>query len=274
MPTRMKKKKTIKKKGSKALIKKGAGLRASGLTDWNELVPQGNRFESPNKNARRPASLTPTHIVIHITGTNNLDEVKKTFLAPNSVSAHYLVAQTGELFQFVKDAGRAYHAGIDSNTRKLYQKGYARWSKYLKYFDWYKNYPADAVYLDGDGNPVWDKSEVVFVATSDGTAWPDFAYFRERWAALDTPVNFDIDTDPNNYSIGIECLSMGAKTNEKTAYSDEMYEALCSLLKNLSGKYGIPRTKGRIVGHEDVNPIGRFGWDPNAGFDWTVVHDG
>jgi hypothetical protein len=28
------------------------------------------------------------------------------------------------------------------------------------------------------------------------------------------------------------------------------------------------------VGHEDVNPIGRFGWDPNAGFDWTVVHDG
>ena len=40
MPPRMKKKKTIKKKGSKALIKKRGGLRASGLTDWNELVPQ------------------------------------------------------------------------------------------------------------------------------------------------------------------------------------------------------------------------------------------
>jgi hypothetical protein len=274
MAKSMKRKKSIRKRASKALINKRKELRLSGLNDWNELVPQGNRFESPNKNARRPASTTPSHIVIHITGINSLDVVKKTFLAPNSVSAHYLLTQTGELFQFVKDGGRAYHAGIDSNTRKLYRKGYDGWSRYLKYFEWYKDYPQDAVYLDGDGKPVWDKSEAVFVATSDGAAWPDFAYFRDRWPGLDTPVNFDIDPDPNNYSIGIECLSLGAKTKDKTAYSDEMYEALRSLIKNLSGKYGIPRTKGRIVGHEDVNPIGRFGWDPNSGFDWTVVHEG
>lgn len=268
----MKRKKAIRKKVSKTPIKKRRGLRVSRLTDWNELVPKGNVLESPNKNARRPASAIPTHIVIHVTGTNSLDAVKKTFLAPNSVSAHYLVTPTGELFQFVKDGGRAYHAGIDSSTRRLYRKGYARWSGYLKYFSWYEAYPKDAVYLDEDTKPVWDKTEAVFVSTSDGTMWPDFTYFLERWPDFDTPVNFDIDPDPNNYSIGIECLSIGAKTKDKTAYSDEMYETLCSLIKNLSGKYGIPRTKGRIVGHEDVNPIGRFGWDPNSGFDWTVVH--
>jgi len=243
------------------------------LTDWNELVPPGNVLESPNKNARKPASMTPTHIVIHITGTADLASVKNTFLGPNSVSAHYLVTSSGELFQFVRDGGRAYHAGIDTNTRKLYRKGYGKWATYLKYFNWYKQYPQDAVYLDADANPVWDNSEAVFVGRGDGTAWPDFAYFRHRWQDLDIPVNFDTDGDPNNYSIGIECLSVGAKTADKAVYSDEMYETLEVLTKNLSDKYGIPRTKGRIVGHEDVNPIGRFGWDPNAGFDWTVVHD-
>ena len=246
----------------------------SSMTDWNELVSRSNVLESPNKNARRPASTTPTHIIIHVTGTNSLESVKSTFLSPNSVSAHYLVTPSGELFQFVKDSGRAYHAGIDTNTRKLYRKGFGRWSGYLKYFSWYEAYPKDVVYLDGDAKPVWDKTEAVFVARSDGTSWPDFVYFRERWPDAETPVNFDTDSDPNNYSIGIECLSIGARIKDKIAYSDEMYDALYSLTKNLSDKYGIPRTKARIVGHEDVNPIGRFGWDPNSGFDWTVIHDG
>src|SRR5688500_9852332 len=98
------------------------------LTDWNEVIPPGNVLESPNKNARKPASARPTHIVIHVTGTNSLDSVKATFLAANSVSAHYLVTPSGELYQFVKDGGRAYHAGIDTNTRKLYRKGYETWS--------------------------------------------------------------------------------------------------------------------------------------------------
>ncbi len=274
MRKNMKQKKTIRKKVSKRPIKTRRGLRMSPLTDWNELVPQSNVLGSENKNARRPASLTPTHIIIHVTGEESLEKVKAIYLRKNSVSPHYLVTPSGQLFQLVKDGERAYHAGIDSNTRRLYRKGYDKWSQYLKHFSWYAAYPRDAVYLDGDAKPVWDKTEAVFVATSDGTTWPDFAYFRERLPNLDTPVNFDIDSDPNNYSIGIECLSLGAKTKDKTVYSDEMYEALRSLTKNLSGKYEIPRTKGRIVGHEDVNPIGRFGWDPNSWFDWTVVHNG
>lgn len=176
-------------------------------------------------------------------------------------------APSGELFQFVQGAERAWHAGIGSNTEKLYRQGFAWWSHYLKYFPWYKAYPDDAVYMDGDLNPVWDRTEAVFVATGDGMTWPHFGYFEQRWPDLETPVNFEVDSGPNNYSIGIEILSIGSKTQSKKAYSDEMYKALSRSIRNLSDKYGIPKAKGRIVGHEDVNPIARFGWDPNSGFD-------
>lgn len=242
------------------------------LTDWNSLVPAANRLESPNKNSRKPAGVTPTHIVIHVTGTNDLGAVKNTFLAVNSVSAHYLVTKTGELFQFVRDGGRAYHAGVDGNTRRLYKKGIATWSRYLKYFHWYNGYPADAVYLDGDLKPVWGKSEAAFVARADGQPWPEFAYFGARWPGANVPVNFDVDPDPNNFAIGIETLGVGAKTNDPSVYPPAMYAALRTLVTDLSGKYGIPMEKGRVVGHEDVNPIGRFGWDPAPGFDWTKVY--
>ena len=79
-------------------------------TDWNGVVLQANRFPSPNKNSRRPTTQTPTHIVIHVTGTDSLTSVKKTFLADKSVSAHYLVTKDGEVLQFVPDAFRAVRA--------------------------------------------------------------------------------------------------------------------------------------------------------------------
>jgi len=193
-------------------------------------------------------------------------------MAANSVSAHYLITQSGELLQFVSDSRRAYHAGIDSNTRKLYRSGYNEWSRYLKYFDWFKNYPIDAVYVDGDGLPVWDKSEAQFVLRHDGEVWPNFFFFRQRWKGREIPHHFDIDPDPNNYSIGIECLSEGSEKKDPKVYSDEMYETLRLLLGNLSRKYNIPIVKGRVIGHEDVNPIWRFGWDPNQGFDWESIY--
>lgn len=52
-------------------------------TEWNSLVPSANRFYSPNRNARKPASLNPSHIVVHVAGTDSLASVKKTFTAAN-----------------------------------------------------------------------------------------------------------------------------------------------------------------------------------------------
>ena len=177
--------------------------------DWNELVPPGRRFASPNFNARKPAGLKPTHIVIHVTGTDSLASVKQTFMAKNSVSAHYLVGKDGALLQFVPDGSRA---------------------------------------------------------------WPEYDFFFQRWPGLKSPVNFDLDPDPNNYAIGIETLGVGGKIGDPKAYTPAMCGALRALIFDLSKKYAIPMEKGRVIGHEDVNPIGRFGRDPCAGFDWTKVY--
>jgi hypothetical protein len=101
------------------------------------------------------------------------------------------------LFQFVPDAYRAWHAGLDSSSRKIYKKEKSVWKRYLKYFNWYKGYPRDAVYVDGDLKPVWDKSEAAFVARAHGQDWPEYDYFAARWGSADKPVNFENDSDPN-----------------------------------------------------------------------------
>lgn len=237
---------------------------------WNPLVPDTNRIDSPNANSRGSAVIT--HIVIHVTGTNDFNSVRNTFTAKNSTSAHYLVHKDGQLFQFIPDAGRAYHAGIDTVTRALYRKGRETWQRCLKYFDWYKGYPADAVYVDVDLKPVRSKSEAIFVMRADGKSWPEYDYFNARWSGANAPVNFEVDADPNRYSIGIELLGVGAKTADPKAYTSEMYGTLDTLLADLSLRYHVPRVKGRVVGHEDVNPVTRFGWDPSAGFDWSRVY--
>ena len=96
----------------------------------------------------------------------------------------------------------------------------------------------------------------------------DYDYFKERWPNRTFPINFEVDPDPNNYSIGIECLSLGAKTPDPKVYTDQMYDSLNRLIDNLCEKYMIPRSREFILGHEDVNPVARFGWDPNSGFEW------
>lgn len=238
---------------------------------WNPLVAESNRLKSPNWSTRRGGA-RPTHIVVHVTGTDSFASVKRTFLTPKSVSAHYVIGKAGELYQFVPDQYRAWHAGIDKSTRSLLRKGQDIWSRYVKYFSWYKKYPVGAVFVDGDLNPVWGRTEAVFVLRRDRGRWDEYDYFRQRWGEDAQPVNFEVDPDPNNYSIGIELVGFGSKTPDDDVYTEAMYETLSRLIEDLSERHGIPMEKRRIVGHEDVNPVARFGWDPNQGFDWRKVH--
>ena len=237
--------------------------------DWNELVNPNDIIETAKKNNRRNSVEKPTHIVIHITGTDDLESVKKKFL--ESVSAHYVIDKKGEIYQFVKDRYRAWHAGIQSSQRRLYKRANLQWLNYLWYFNWYKGYPDDAIYVDEDLKNVWDTDEAAFVKKADHSNWEQYNYFKERWPDKKVPVNFEIDSNPNNYSIGIECLSYGSKKPNSSVYTDQMYNSLDKLIDNLCGKYDILRSKENIVGHEDVNPLARFGWDPNSGFEWDRI---
>ena len=234
---------------------------------WNPLVAAQNRFATTNKTNGRPVP-KPTHVVCHITGSDDFDSVKNEFMTGDT-SIHYLVDQAGTLYQFVEEENTAWHAGVKAPVMSLYDSD-RDWRTYLYYFSWDKSYPADAVYLNAAYQPVAKKS-AVFVARPDGAQWDRYAYFDTRWGAGSDPRNYAASKQPNTYSVGIEILSFGAKTPSPTAYSPAMYASLRKLVTDICTRHGIPQKKGNVVGHEDVNPVQRYGWDPNQGFDWNQV---
>ena len=69
---------------------------------------------SPNFGPRRDG-LRPSLIVLHFTGMAVCDEALARLCAPeHEVSAHYLIARDGQLFQLVAEDQRAWHAGRGS----------------------------------------------------------------------------------------------------------------------------------------------------------------
>jgi N-acetylmuramoyl-L-alanine amidase len=195
--------------------------------------------------------------------------VKKEFLT-SARSAHYLIDKEGLIFQFVQEEDQAWHAGIKKAVHKLYAKPATSWRKYLYFFDWY-SYPANSIYFDRDLKKVQGSQMATFVGRADGKEWNDYDYFKERWGETAGPLNYTESDSPNGYSVGIEILSLGAKSASSTAYTAKMYKSLNRLVTDICTRNGIPMEKGRVAGHEDVNPVQRWGWDPNQGFDWNKV---
>ena len=66
---------------------------------------------SPNHDAR--AGQTIDMLVLHYTGMQSLEEAVVRLTNPDAkVSAHYLVAESGEVFRMVDEKDRAWHAGV------------------------------------------------------------------------------------------------------------------------------------------------------------------
>lgn len=62
---------------------------------------------SPNFNERRPA-----YVVLHHTSNDRVDRALRTLTDPvREVSAHYVVARDGKVYQLVDERHRAWHAG-------------------------------------------------------------------------------------------------------------------------------------------------------------------
>ena len=125
----------------------------------------GNTVIYAGTGNRKSSIKKPTHIVIHITGTDNFESVKNTFL--QSVSAHYVIDKQGKIYQFVKDRYRAWHAGIPSSQRRLYRRVNLQWMNYICYFNWFSGYPDDAIYVDEDLKNAWGADEAAFVRKAD-----------------------------------------------------------------------------------------------------------
>jgi N-acetyl-anhydromuramyl-L-alanine amidase AmpD/V8-like Glu-specific endopeptidase len=86
--------------------------QAHGLAAPSPEYPGASRFvQSPaHYDGRRGQSID--RIVIHITDAPSTSSTVNTFSQPGAkVSAHYLVAQDGEVIQFVSEADGAWHSG-------------------------------------------------------------------------------------------------------------------------------------------------------------------
>ena len=74
---------------------------------WRATIPS-TWFPSPNHDGRRP-----DFVVIHHTGDDTAAQALATLTSPaREVSAHYLVARDGTLYQLVDERYRAWHAGV------------------------------------------------------------------------------------------------------------------------------------------------------------------
>ncbi|MBL8471239.1 MAG: N-acetylmuramoyl-L-alanine amidase [Rhodocyclaceae bacterium] len=79
-------------------------------------------YPSPNFDTRRP-----TLVVLHHTGSDSAAHALGVLTDPaREVSAHYLIARSGKLYQLVDETRRAWHAGVswwdgsaDVNSRSL-----------------------------------------------------------------------------------------------------------------------------------------------------------
>ncbi len=73
--------------------------------------PSAKFVGSPNYNRRPKGEISA--VVIHSTANSTLSGVVSYFNNPNAqVSAHYTIGKDGTIAQHVKDANRAWHAGV------------------------------------------------------------------------------------------------------------------------------------------------------------------
>ncbi len=81
---------------------------------------------SPNFGPRREGAM-PDMVVLHYTAMKSAAAALERLCSPDvEVSAHYLISETGEVFQLVEEDQRAWHAGagcwgevIDVNSRSI-----------------------------------------------------------------------------------------------------------------------------------------------------------
>lgn len=195
--------------------------------------------------------------LLHTTGRGITDKARKLNRSPLDVALDYyrssqngangytwggpsyVIDHDGEIYQLAPDNVKTAHAGDHS-----------------------EKYPTGtrAFYLDG----TWEHlcaAEVV-------------AQWREKWPAKKHPYSLFPSTSPNADYVGVEMIPIGDGFGGKPRapgllFTQRQHDAAIALGKDLAERHsfalGWAKT-GRLVGHEDVDPLNRCdghgGWDP------------
>lgn len=184
-------------------------------------------------------------VVVHQTGSGIVDEaIKKKkdpleyavayYQKPDSYSPHYVVGYDGTIIQIADEHGKAQHVGFASEDRAAYLDG-----------TWEAKLPVDLVKL-----------------------------WHEKWTKK-SPAHLFPGPSVNNVYVGIEMIPIVNGNAPvwfgKGRYTLKQHQAIVDLSRDISERWSFPsgwQRSGRLVGHEDVNPIQRHvksgGWDPGA----------
>ncbi len=186
-------------------------------------------------------------------GKSHLDVARETYLAMGMVGPHYVIDPFGSVEQYAKPETVRYHVGIEAEHRRSF--------------------------LDGH----WE-------VDANRIPRPVVAWWKARWPGIKSPSHLYPGPSANKAYIGIELIPAGRYVKnsdwtfehgtrvgfDKQRFSLEQYIALARLCNQLAEENGLDLEKdGVLVGHEDLNPYSRPGWDPgdmNKTFSWSLLN--
>lgn len=202
--------------------------------------------------------LKPFGVLVHSTGDglaakiatakephSALSVARSTYESMGNVGPHYCIEPDGGHEQYAATNTVRYHCAVPAQNRRSYLDGH--WT-------------ADSNRIPKAVVEWWQREH-------PGVASPSHLYPGEH---------------PNNAYIGIELIPCGvyAKNSwqwrwgtppgfDSQRFSVEQYCTLARLCIELAVEHSIDLGKvGRLVGHEDVSPYSRPGYDPGAYHNW------
>jgi len=182
-------------------------------------------------------------------GLDPYDEALRIYESMGRVGPHFLVGPLGQVAQLRDPRREAFHVKTTLAQRRDFLNG--NWTTLVK---------------------------------PDVVRW-----WRARWPGQKSPQHLFPAQKPRSNYIGIEMIPCGTWPNQSgnwtpfwadpfggTRFSGATYLATAELVLQLAGAYDINTLDRRkLLGHEDVNPVTRPGWDPGdmtGGFSWNLFN--
>lgn len=206
--------------------------------------------------------LVPFGVLLHTTGDGVPADAVAENLSPMDIAVrvyshqdegpHFVVDPAGAVMQLRSPVAVSWHAGVKADQRRDFLSGH-----------WETLVPKGLV-----------------------------AWWHDRWPGVKSPSHLYPTASPNESYIGVEFIPAGtydkstwkpspgvhtAPTGGKNRFTTAQYVSGVQLVRTLATSHGLDvHRAGRVLGHEDVNPITRPGWDPGAyqGFwSWDLFWD-